>query len=195
MNYQKALRAFRTQKWDANRRGILFLLTLKEWITWWEAQLGPNWQDKRGHLKGQFVMSRPGDVGPYSLRNIRCIQSGENVSEAHKGKQKSEVHKQRIGAGRKGKKHSESAKMALRAFRLGTKQTEATKSKIGDKVKGELNPSAKLTEDQVRHIKSLIQNGLRNIEIKNLLKLEGIEVTHVQLSSIRHGTAWAHVYV
>ncbi len=193
MNYQKARNAFSTQKYDANRRGIAFLLTFEEWVKWWEDQLGPDWQSKRGHLKGQFVMSRPGDIGPYALWNIKCVQCGENVSEAHKGKEFSELHKQRIASGRRGKKHTDAAKMKLRIARLGSKRTEEAKEKTSQKVRGELNPSAKITEDKAKQIKQLIKIGLKNIEIKNILRSEGIKLSHSQICSIRYSRSWAHV--
>ncbi len=188
----EATHAFHTQRYDAKRRGIEFLLTFSEWVMWWESELGPDWLIKRGHQKGQFVMARFEDKGPYQLGNIKCIECGDNVSEAQKGKPHSEIHKQRIGRAHHGIRHTEQAKLKMRAARLGTKQTEEAKAKISKKTAGVLNPSAKLTEAEVIRIKELIKLGHRNIEIVALYKGR---VSHGKVSSIRHGDSWAHIHV
>jgi hypothetical protein len=73
-----AKRAYRSQARKAKQRGIEFELTLDEWLDWWEQQLGKDWFEKRGCRKGQYVMARPGDEGPYALGNIECVLAEEN---------------------------------------------------------------------------------------------------------------------
>src|SRR5215831_5269660 len=68
---------------NARGRGIPFLFTYKQWLRWWEANLGPDWFDKRGAKHGQYVMARYGDVGPYHPTNVYCDFSHANC--AHKG--------------------------------------------------------------------------------------------------------------
>jgi hypothetical protein len=65
--------AFDTHRYHAKRRGIAFLFSFEEWVTWWEKQLGPDWLGKRGRGKGKYVMARNKDKGPYQQQNVRCV--------------------------------------------------------------------------------------------------------------------------
>jgi|SRR6185369_15376265 len=65
----------------ARRRGIPFEFTFEEWVNWWEDHLGGNWFKKRGSHKGQYVMARFNDAGPYTPKNVKCILCTENASE------------------------------------------------------------------------------------------------------------------
>ena len=58
----------------------------------------------------------------------------------------------------------------------------------GPGLKGEDNPSARLTEADVLKIRELIAQGLTNIAIARRYG-----VTHSMISAIRRGKAWAHV--
>ncbi len=80
-NYLIADGAFRSQRWTAQSRGIKFLFSFDEWVEWWESNLGPDWQLKRGCMKGLYVMARNGDKGPYTPYNVRCILKEENDAE------------------------------------------------------------------------------------------------------------------
>ena len=81
MDIVKARVAYQRQCWDVKKRGIKMLLTFDEWCAWWQGQLGPSWQTLRGCRRGQFVMARNGDKGPYALWNIKCIKAEENHNE------------------------------------------------------------------------------------------------------------------
>lgn len=70
-------------KRNATARGVSFELTFDEWLKWWEDNLGPDWKAKRGCRIGKYVMARHGDVGPYSLSNIKCILHEDNIRERH----------------------------------------------------------------------------------------------------------------
>jgi len=74
-------RKFIEHKYAARRRGIDFKFTFEEWVAWWEMHLGPDWLEKRGCKKGQYVMARNGDVGPYETRNVKCITCQDNNGE------------------------------------------------------------------------------------------------------------------
>lgn len=74
----KPQRAFTLQRYGANMRGIAFKLTFEEWWDIWV--LSGHWPD-RGCRKGQYVMARFGDVGPYAVGNVRIISVEENRSE------------------------------------------------------------------------------------------------------------------
>lgn len=63
------------QKAQAKLRGIEWRLTFYEWYKWW---LDSGHYHERGRRQGQYVMGRIGDIGPYALNNIMCIQVKEN---------------------------------------------------------------------------------------------------------------------
>ena len=62
------------QKSKAKHRGIEFTLTFDEWWDIWQ-QSGK--YEQRGFRKGQYVMSRYNDTGPYAVGNV-FIQSCED---------------------------------------------------------------------------------------------------------------------
>lgn len=74
-------RLFHRQKRQAAKRGIGFDFSFEQWVRWWENHLGPNWLEKRGRFKGQYVMARAGDKGDYHPNNVKCITCSENQSE------------------------------------------------------------------------------------------------------------------
>lgn len=84
MDIKLAKRAWVAQKHAAYHRGILFKFSFESWCRWWHAQLGPDWQDKRGCHRGQFAMARRGDKGPYAPHNVKCILSTDNQKETVK---------------------------------------------------------------------------------------------------------------
>ena len=74
---------FRGHAKGAKKRGITFLFTFDEWMgIWW----GSGHWFERGCKKGQFVMCRTGDVGPYAIGNVRIDTCGANAREANVGK-------------------------------------------------------------------------------------------------------------
>lgn len=76
-----AKQAYWMHKFNATKRGIAFLFTFEDWLSWWVNQLGPDWQKKRGMGRGKYVMARNGDIGPYTPKNVRCILHEENCRE------------------------------------------------------------------------------------------------------------------
>tara|TARA_R110000868_G_C10525106_1_gene733468 strand:- start:25 stop:486 length:462 start_codon:yes stop_codon:yes gene_type:complete len=74
-------------------------------------------------------------------------------------------------------------------LRLGT-HAENMREMVeqGNSTKGEKNPSAKLTEEQVREIKGALSKGHRR---RMLAKKYGVSIT--QLGSIARGETWAWV--
>lgn len=67
------------QKYNARGRGILFVLTFNDWLTIWQES---GHLHERGKGRGQYVMARYLDLGPYSIPNVRIITCGENLAEA-----------------------------------------------------------------------------------------------------------------
>jgi|SRR5882672_8627841 len=84
MDIKKAKRAYRGQIGMAKQRGIEFLFDFPAWSKWWFKQLGPNWQVLRGCRKGQYVMARERDKGPYASWNVECILGKQNAADAAK---------------------------------------------------------------------------------------------------------------
>lgn len=79
--YGKMREAFRQQKASATRRSIPFTFTFEEWVAWWKHHLGDDWVSKRGCHRGQYVMARFEDKGPYTWSNTKCILSEDNHIE------------------------------------------------------------------------------------------------------------------
>lgn len=69
---------YHSHKKDAARRGILFLLSFEEWLKIW---IDSGRLSERGCRKGQYVMARYGDVGPYAVDNVRITTVEENSDE------------------------------------------------------------------------------------------------------------------
>jgi hypothetical protein len=70
--------AFTDQQRKAKHRGIEFLLTFGEWWTIWETS--GKWE-QRGCRKGQYVMARHGDIGPYQRDNVRICTVSDNYAD------------------------------------------------------------------------------------------------------------------
>jgi hypothetical protein len=66
---------FLAQRAHAEKRGVPFRLTFREWEEWWQATGHYN---ERGSKKHQYVMARKGDKGAYELGNIECITADQN---------------------------------------------------------------------------------------------------------------------
>jgi hypothetical protein len=88
MNKYPAYGRFIFQWGKATKRGISFHFTFEEWVEWWEANLGPDWLKKRGRKRGQYVMGRNGDKGPYAKWNVKCITTERNCVGSPKGQKK-----------------------------------------------------------------------------------------------------------
>lgn len=71
------------QKKRAKRRNIPFEISFDDWCNLWISS--GKWE-QRGLKKGQYVMSRINDTGPYAVDNVIIKTSQENVSEGTKNK-------------------------------------------------------------------------------------------------------------
>lgn len=72
---QEVRNKYSCQKAKAKHRGIEFTLTFEEWWDIW--QQSGKWE-LRGHRKGQYVMSRYNDTGPYAVDNVFIQLSEDN---------------------------------------------------------------------------------------------------------------------
>jgi hypothetical protein len=80
-DYSRAMLDFYLHQRGAAARSLEFEFEFEEWVSWWEENLGPNWQRLRGRQRDQYVMARNKDKGPYAAWNVRCITQSENISE------------------------------------------------------------------------------------------------------------------
>ena len=60
----------------AKGRGIEWQFTYDTWIEWWGDDIA-----NRGPYKGQLVMARNGDIGPYHPDNVHKATSTDNHKE------------------------------------------------------------------------------------------------------------------
>ncbi len=74
-----ARKAYRDQKANARCRCIEWGITFDEWWAIWSNS--EKWEF-RGRRKGEFVMSRRGDVGPYAVGNVVVKSNRDNLMEA-----------------------------------------------------------------------------------------------------------------
>jgi len=106
-------------KWQAHRHradrsSIGFQLTFDEWLTIW---LESGHWNERGCHKGQYVMSRRGDTGPYAVGNVFIQTHTMNIKEAKIGKKRppfSEEHKRKVSETMRGRPKSEETKRRMR---------------------------------------------------------------------------------
>ena len=82
----KVRRKYSTQKWDAGNRNIEWNFnSVEEWYNYWVDS--GHWHE-RGNKRGQYVMSRYNDIGPYSIYNTFFQPTEENVRQGSYGKKK-----------------------------------------------------------------------------------------------------------
>ena len=77
--YKDRRRKYKGQRNYAKQRGILWQFN---YITWWKKWAESGKWNKRGHHKGEYVMARFRDKGPYSPINTRITTVQENLGEA-----------------------------------------------------------------------------------------------------------------
>lgn len=78
---RKMWEAYQSQARKARRRGVGFTISFEEWRAWW--LVDDRWSN-RGLKRGQFVMARKGDAGPYDLSNIYLATSEQNQADIPK---------------------------------------------------------------------------------------------------------------
>lgn len=85
MNW-RVRKAFSTQKRHAEERGIRWCFEFEQWKAWWYDELGPDWFEKRGRHRGQYVMARNGDKGPYAVWHVKCTLVEDNHAQRAENK-------------------------------------------------------------------------------------------------------------
>jgi hypothetical protein len=112
----------------AARRGIPFLLTYSEWLRIW---IDSGHLDERGPYRGQYVMARFGDKGPYAVGNVKIVTVEANVSEGRSGKIHSEASRRRMSIAKLGNTNSKGHIKSQRTRRLSSIAMLGNKHNIG----------------------------------------------------------------
>jgi len=113
MDMKKLKYAFECHRRRAENSGIGFELTFDEWLDEWvkSGKLA-----ERGCHKGEYVMSRRGDIGPYKIGNIFIQTHANNIRDAHKDKTTSDATRKKISDTHTGVKkgpHTKDAKKKM----------------------------------------------------------------------------------
>lgn len=106
---------YQEHKGRARRCNIAFLLSFEEWFKIWKES---GHLHERGSRRGQYVMARFNDIGPYAIGNIKIITTEKNVSEANLGKEFTPSHKLRIGRAHLGMKRSTETRSRIRLAKV-----------------------------------------------------------------------------
>lgn len=124
---------FRSHRYNAKIRGIPFLFSFEEWLAIWQ---NSGHLHQRGCKRGQYVMARFGDKGPYAIGNVKIVLSNTNNSEAKVGNKYGVKNK-----GMSGKKHKPESIAKMRGntnavgnkYWLGKKRPEQSRKMLGNK--------------------------------------------------------------
>lgn len=112
---KKTKEQFQNHRQRAKRKGIPFELTFDEWYKIW---IDSGHYHNKGTKRGQYVMSRYGDKGGYTVDNVHIQTVGENTREAFTTTNKDFI-KPRHGAENNffGKTHKEESIAKIKAAR------------------------------------------------------------------------------
>ena len=115
MSHGKAKQQYHNHKHRAKRKGIGFEMTFDEWYNIW---INSGHYHEKGTKRGQYVMSRYNDIGPYKVGNVYIQTVGENTKEAFTTNNKDFI-KPRYGIENHfyGKKHSDESIQKIRDAR------------------------------------------------------------------------------
>ena len=161
----KLYNAFLTQISNADRRGIEFRLTFEEWLQVWQDS---GRLSERGRKKGQYVMSRCGDEGPYAIGNVKIALGADNVREGAVRIVLTDESRLKISLAHRGKIVSKETRERQSRAHLGAKHTEEAKRKVS------LANRGKVVSAETRKKQSLALKGRVFSEeyLKNLAKAQ-----------------------
>jgi hypothetical protein len=126
-DFEKIKDAWCLHRIGARRRKIGFLLSFDEWLSIW---IKSGKLPFRGSRRGQYVMARLGDKGPYAVGNVKIITTEENVREWGLGRKHTEETKAKIGNKSRARKQTKESRRKNREAHLGKKRSEETTAKI-----------------------------------------------------------------
>lgn len=120
---------FCAQNSCADDRGIDFALSFGQWLDIWIAS-GKLLQ--RGRHRGDYVMARMGDCGPYAPGNVEIILHVDNIRQFHLGKIVAPETCRKISAAKIGKpkspEHRAKLSLALRGRPWSQRRRNAAQS-------------------------------------------------------------------
>lgn len=133
MVIKKAKQQYWNHQQRAKRKGISFQLTFDQWLKIW---LDSGHYYNKGTKRGQYVMSRYNDVGPYSVDNVKIQTVGENTKEAFTTNN-SDFIKPRYGIENHfyGRKHTEETKQKIKLARAKQSWTPESRKKVSETMK------------------------------------------------------------
>jgi Sigma-70, region 4 len=91
-----------SQKRTAKIRGISWDLTFPEWWNIWKES---GKYPMRGQHRGEYVMSRYGDHGPYHKDNVRICLATENIKEYYELNTREEIVRRRQAGRERNRQH------------------------------------------------------------------------------------------
>lgn len=119
LNTKKLKAVFGQSRRDAKRRGIAFEFSFEQWIDVW---LRSGHLEERGRRKGQYVMARHHDRGPYAIHNVSiilCEQNHKDAATQMLGIAKTADHRAKLAAAHIGLKASLETRNKLSVMRKG----------------------------------------------------------------------------
>ena len=129
---KKAKAKFSTHKAGAKSRNIPFNFTFDEWLKFW---INSGHWEERGNKKGQYVMSRKNDIGPYEIGNVYIQLSEQNLKDIVRTEEMNKHHSD-IMKGKKMKPHLvEKLRITMQGNSYWKKQT---RNDLGQYQKGEV---------------------------------------------------------
>lgn len=114
---------------NAKIRGVSFNLTFYEWLKLWTDS---GHLHERGYRRGQYVMARLADKGPYAVGNVRIIKVEDNHREKtyrHTNEAKAKMSEAKAGVKHPmfGKKHSPEMIAKFSAAKIGNQYRRGIK--------------------------------------------------------------------
>ena len=114
MDKEQALIKYKQHRNNANKRKIPFEISFEDWYNIW---LNSGQWTNRGKKKGQYVMCRNNDQGPYSKNNVYIDKTENNISLGSKGRIVTPDHLEKNRQAQLGKKRSPETKKKLSDLR------------------------------------------------------------------------------
>ena len=132
---------------------------------------------------------------PETLAKMSAAHKGQSVpaerrariSATLKGRVKPPEERANISAGLRGRKLSPESREKIAASLRGRRLPHEVKEKIGAASRGSKNPSAKLSEDDVREIRQLLGTQ----KLTSIARQFGVSIHAIR--RIRDGETWTHV--
>ena len=119
------MQKYKEQKKAAKQRGIIWQFSYPVWYRIW--QESGRWNE-RGREKDQYVMSRPGDKGPYASWNVEIKKHSDNTRECWVGKRHNLATRDKMSKAQTGTNNAMFGRKASKETRL-----KMSLAKIGNK--------------------------------------------------------------